>query len=51
MTITQITILGASVRGVESDPELSCNGRQRWDPDLQPLLGFEPFEELIRPKG
>jgi hypothetical protein len=23
----------------------------RWDPDLQPLLGYEPFEELIRPKG
>jgi hypothetical protein len=38
-------------RGVESRGGGSYGMFLRSDPDLEPLLGYGPFEELIRPKG
>jgi hypothetical protein len=38
-------------QGIESTDGGSYGMFLRSDPDLEPLLGYEPFEELIRPKG
>jgi hypothetical protein len=38
-------------RGLEHQKGITYASLYRWDLDLQPLWGYEPFEELVRPKG
>jgi serine/threonine protein kinase len=38
-------------RGIEAQGGWTYQGIMRWDPDFEPLWGYEPFEEIIRPKG
>jgi tetratricopeptide (TPR) repeat protein len=36
---------------LEQEREITSEHFVRWDPDLAPLWGYLPFEELIEPKG
>ena len=36
---------------IERDPKITYSDLSGWDTDFQPLWGYEPFEELIRPRG
>ena len=38
-------------RSLEHPEGITYSSLYRWDLDLQPLWGYEPFEELVRPKG
>jgi hypothetical protein len=38
-------------RGLEHQEGITYSSLYRWDIDLQPLWGYEPFEEMVRPKG
>ena len=38
-------------RSLELERGITYASLYRWDLDLEPLWGYEPFEELVRPKG
>jgi tetratricopeptide (TPR) repeat protein len=38
-------------RSIEVEPSITYSQLMRWDLDLEPLWGYEPFEELLVPKG
>jgi tetratricopeptide (TPR) repeat protein len=38
-------------RSLEHQKGITYRSLYRWDFDLEPLWGYEPFEELVRPKG
>jgi len=38
-------------RSLEFEKGITYASLYRWDLDLEPLWGFPPFEELVRPKG
>jgi serine/threonine protein kinase/tetratricopeptide (TPR) repeat protein len=38
-------------RSLEQQKGITYASLYRWDLDLEPLWGYDPFEELVRPKG
>jgi hypothetical protein len=37
-------------RSIEEEPGFAFGHFVRWDPDLEPLWGYSPFEELVAPR-
>jgi hypothetical protein len=43
--------VGYLKQSIEEEREFTYEHFVRWDPDLAPLWGYPPFEELVKPKG